>query len=49
MPLVCPPTPTIPCPLPPTHPLIYDTHDNSEVVKKLSQKPAVNAAWQSYL
>ena len=42
----CPLTPTTPCP-PPTHPLISAIRDITGVVKKLSQKQAVNAARQS--
>ena len=48
-PLACPPTPTTPAPLPPTHLLIQDTHDITGVVKILSQKSVVNTAQQSLL
>ena len=34
-------------PLPPTHPLIHNTHDITGVVK--TQKSAVNAMWQNYV
>ena len=47
-PWACPPTSTTPHPLPPTHLIIHDTCDITGL-KKLSQKPAVNTAWQSYL
>ena len=44
--LAHPPPPPLARSLPPTQLLISDTHDITGVVK-LSQKPAVNTAWQS--
>ena len=44
--LAYPPPNYPPTPFLPTHPLINDTHDITAVVKKLSQKPAVNTVWQ---
>ena len=45
--LQLPAHPHHPQPLPPIHPFINDTHDITGIVKKLSQKPAVNTAWQN--
>ena len=46
----CPPTPTTPCPLPPTYVLPFALYPwYYQGCKKLSQKPAVNTAWHSWL